>query len=304
MSFIPGPLRLRRENQRFFINTNEVRGTQSVSFNYAIPTAPLLHIGQTGTQRLVNGPYGGNASVSAHLLTGDPFLKYTGEAPFNGYLFETEDGRSLNGDAIDIAFTSGFLNSYTVNCAIGQIPMLDAQIQIAGNIGKLPSGESTSSRVSSDYSIISSTEDKDFSLKIADPRSLQLNIDDFETNRLNSFNIAFEIQRTPVYSVGEKMPIKCFVNYPISVSCNFQIDLDAHDLRSKSGYSHKTLRDFPCTQHTENLTLTFYDHYTESQIVQYSFTDLLLISQNHAANIDGNVVANLTYQALINKNKQ
>jgi len=304
MSFIPGPLRLRRENQRFFINTNEVRGTQSVSFNYAIPTAPLIHIGQTGVHRMVNGAYGGEASVSAHLLTGDPFLKYTGESPFNGYLFETKDGRSLNGDAVDIAFTSGFLNSYTINCAIGQIPMLDAQIQIAGNIGKLPSGESTSSRVSSDYSTISTTEDKDFSLKIADPRSLQLSIDDFETNRLNSFNIAFEIQRTPVYSVGEKMPIKCFVNYPISVSCNFQIDLDAHDLRSKSGYSHKILRDFPCTENTENLTLTFYDHYTESQIVQYSFTDLLLISQNHAANIDGNVVANLTYQALINKNKQ
>lgn len=304
MSFIPGPLRLRRENQRFFINTNEVRGTQSVSFNYAIPTAPLMHIGQTGTHRLVNGPYGGNVAVAAHLLTGDPFLKYTGESPFNGYLFETEEGRNLNGDAVDIAFTSGFLNSYTINCAIGQIPMLDAQIQVAGNIGKLPSGESTSSRVSSDYSTISTTEDKDFSLKIADPRSLQLNIDDFETNRLNSFNIAFEIQRTPVYAVGEKMPIKCFVNYPISVSCNFQIDLDAHDLRSKSGYSHKILRDFPCTENTENLTLTFYDHYTESQVVQYSFTDLLLISQNHAANIDGNVVANLTYQALINKNKQ
>jgi hypothetical protein len=304
MSFIPGPLRLRRENQRFFINTNEVRGAQSVSVNYAIPTVPLKHIGQTGTHRVVDGPYGGTASVSANLLTGDPFLKYTGEAPFNGYLFETEDGRNLNGDAVDIAFTSGFLSSYTINCAIGQIPLVDAQIQIAGNIGKLPSGESTSSRVSSDYAAISSTENKDFSLKIADPRSLQVSINDFETNRLNSFNISFEIPRTPVYTIGGKMPIKCFVNYPISVTCNFQIDLDAHDLRSKSGYSHKVLRDFPCTENTENLTLTFYDHFTESQIVQYSFTDLLLVSQNHSTNIDGNVVANLTYQALINKNKQ
>ena len=52
MSFIPGPLRLRRENQRFFINTNEVRGAQSLQFSYAVPSVPLRHIGQTGVHHV------------------------------------------------------------------------------------------------------------------------------------------------------------------------------------------------------------------------------------------------------------
>ena len=303
MSFIPGPLRLRRENQRFFINTNEVRGAQSLQFSYAVPSVPLRHIGQTGVHHVVDGPYAGNVSLSSFIFTGDPIIKHTGDSPFNGYLYETKEGKSLDADSIDIAFTSGFLNSYSINCGIGQIPRIDAEIGVVGNIGKLPSSEATSSLVSSDYSSIQSNENKDFDLKIADPRSLKISMNDFESNRLNSFSIAINIGRNPIYALGEKTPVEVKRNFPIEVLCSFQIDLDAHNMGSKAGYEQKVLRDFPCSETAEDLTLTFYDHYTESEVVSYSFSDLLLVSQSHGANIDGNVVATLGYRALINKNK-
>ncbi len=303
MSFIPGPLRLRRENQRFFINTNEVRGAQSVQFSYAVPSVPLRHIGQTGVHHVVDGPFIGNASVSSFIFTGDPFIKYTGDSPFNGYLYETEEGKSLDPDSIDIAFTSGFLNSYTLNCGIGQIPRVDTQVGVVGNIGKLPSGEATSSLVASHYHEINYNSTKDFDLKIADPRSLKISINDFESNRLNSFSISINVPRKPIYALGEKTPVSVERNFPIEVMCSFQIDLDAHNMGAKAGYQHKVLRDFPCSETVEDLTLSFYDHYTESEIVSYSFSDLLLVSQSHGANIDGNSVASLGYRALINKNK-
>ena len=207
----------------------------------------------------------------------------------------------MDASSIDIAFTSGFLNSYTLNCGIGQIPRIDTEIGIVGNIGKLPSSESTSSLVSSDYTSINSNETKSFDLKIADPRSLKLNINDFESNRLNNFSISVNMSRNPIYALGADTPIQVKRNFPLSVTCSFQIDLDAHNMASKQGYSHQILRDYPCTEKVENLSLTFYDHYSESEIVSYSFSDMILISQSHGANIDGNVVANLSYRALIDK---
>lgn len=317
MSFIPGPLRLRRENQRFFLNTNEVRGIQSIQFAYTIPSSPLVYIGQTGVAEIANGAYGGQASISTLIVKDDPFIDLTGDTPFNGYLYETKHKKALDSNSIDIGFTSGFLSTYSLTCGIGEIPKVDASISVFGNIGKIAPGDPTSnpltspgtagtagtSLVSTHYNTIQSSENKNFTLKIADPRSLSLSMDNFETNRLNNFSIDIDIARTPIYGLGEKSPIHVERNFPIPVTCSFQIDLDAHNMRSKTGYDHNTLRDFPCTEYTENLSLTFYDHYSDSEIISYNFTDLLLVSHSHAANINGNVVANLSYRALINKNK-
>ena len=309
MADIPGPLRLRRENQRFFISSTEVRGTQSVQLSYAVPATPLRHIGQTGVySEVAEGPYVGSFSTSTLFIQNDPYIAYTGDFITNGYLHETEHGKATSADTLDIAFTSGVLSSYTFNCSIGQIPRIDAQFAVFGNMGPLTSANANSSVFNSEISSQTTTTSaadngKDFTLQIADPRSLRISMDDFESNRLNSFSININVGRRPIYALGESTPVKICRDFPIEVQCSFQIDMDAHDLRSKTGYEHKVLRDFPCSPHTENLTLQLFDHNTDGLLQTYSFTDLLLVSQSQGANIGGNSTATLTYRGLIDEKK-
>lgn len=309
MADIPGPLRLRRENQRFFLSSTEVRGTQSVQMSYAVPATPLQHIGQTGVYpEIANGAYVGSFSTSALFVNNDPYISYTGDFLANGYLHEVEEGKATSVDTLDIGFTSGVLSNYTFNCAVGQIPRIDAQFSVFGNMGPLTSSNAESTTFSSEIASQTTTTSaadngKDFTLQIADPRSLTLSMDDFETNRLNSFSITIGVPRRPVYGLGEKTPIKICRNFPIPVQCTFQIDMDAHNMKSKTGYDHKILRDFPCSPHTENLTLQLFDHNTDGLLQTYSFTDLLLVSQSQGTNIDGNVTSTLSYRALIDKKK-
>ena len=309
MAYIPGPLRLRRENQRFFLSSTEVRGTQSVQMSYAVPSTPLKHIGQTGIYpEIANGPYIGQFSTSTLYVSNDPYISYTGDYVANGYLHETEEGKATSVDTLDLAFTSGVLSNYSFSCSIGQIPQISADFDIFGNMGPLTSLNANSKQFNNEISAQTATTQnssngKDFTLQIADPRSLQISMDDFESNRLNSFSINISVNRRPVYGLGEKTPIKICRDFPIAVECSFQIDLDAHDLRSKTGYEHKVLRDFPCSPHTENLTLQLFDHNTDGLLQTYSFTDLLLVSQSQGANIEGNAVSTLTYRALIDETK-
>lgn len=309
MAHIPGPLRLRRENQRFFLSSTEVRGTQSVQMSYAAPSIPLKHIGQTGVYpEIANGPYLGNFSTSTLFVNNDPYITYTGDNLANGYLHETEEGKPTSEDTIDIAFTSGVLTSYSFQCSIGAIPSISAEFAVFGNMGPLTMSNANSDQFNNEInaqttSTSAADNGKDFTLQIADPRSIQISMNDFETNRVNSFSVDINVSRRPIYGLGDSTPIKICRDFPISVECSFQIDLDSHDMRSKTGYEYKALRDFPCSPNLENLTLQLFDHNTDGLLQTYSFTDLLLVSQSHGANIDGNVVASLTYRALIDEKK-
>lgn len=112
--------------QKFFIENYEVSGVTSIDGGYQINEEPLNILGHGYFDSLVTEPLQGNFSIERSLITRDPLLNYTGEIGFNGGIY-------YNGTSFD--FVSGYLQDYSVSCAVGAIPSVSADIAVYGNIG-------------------------------------------------------------------------------------------------------------------------------------------------------------------------
>ena len=70
---------LSRDNQRLFINNEEIPGVQSVDFGYSVNGSLIKYLGMNSCDLIPNGPYAGSISISTLLLSDDPFIKYTAQ---------------------------------------------------------------------------------------------------------------------------------------------------------------------------------------------------------------------------------
>lgn len=275
--------RITRENQRFFINSTEIPGIQSVDASYDIGFSPIQYLGMSGP---VNGTVRraqvANFNVNALLISDDLFINYTGSTGFNGYLLTSKDNITNN-----FGFTSGYLNSYSSSYSIGQIPTVTAGIFAYGNAGKINLLDAAN-----DFNNIQ-TSSSNLLLKVPGPGSVSLNMDEFLYNRLNYYSIDINCSKTPYYSIGNRNPTTVDINWPIEVICSFQIELDAYEANS--------FKDFPFNNNLRNLELTVNDFNTNIQIATYQFNNLVLTAESRKASIDGGLTANLQFKTYLNR---
>ena len=77
--------------------------------------------------------------------------------------------------------------------------------------------------------------------------SISIVCDNFETNRVTSFNYALNINRNPLYSIGELEPCSVELIKPISFAANASIDVDEAFLEN----SHNFLK----TRENKNISI-------------------------------------------------
>lgn len=276
--------RLRRENQRIFINTQEIFGVQSVNSSFDVQHQPLKHIGQNNSPNLIYpGNQNGNVSISQILVTNDQFLPFTGESGFNGYVLRRYKDNSTN-----YSFTSGYLTSYSSRCSIGEIPQVDVNLMVLDNLGNIPSGYSL--QTSGDFNAIAGLTDN-FSANIAGYGSISINLSDFTTNRVLGYNLEIQIPRNPVYRIGRQLPEGVFTNYPLEVTCSFDFD--------RNDYANKELRDFLCNPTTQNLTLTLKNYLSSATIQTFTFNSMKFVGESYKTDANGNVSVTTTYKKFL-----
>ena len=276
---------LTREAEHFYIGSSEIPGVQSIDFNYTLGLEKVKNIGKNNNIFLPSGPQQGSVSVSLASITSDQFYQLTGNYGVNGYLIEDKSNLANN-----FSFTSGYLNSYSCNCSIGQIPQIAAQFQTFGNIGRISTTENND--VISDFANIPGSS-SNLLLKIADPGSLNVSIGDLNTNRLQSFNLGLSVPRVAVYSYGNAYPIAVMINYPIEIDLSLTID--------KNDYVAQNIRKFPFNDRNDTISLSFNDLQTKQNILNYSFGSMKLIGEAMRTDINGSVSTTLKYKGYILK---
>lgn len=268
-----------KEKQHFFIGTGEVFGVQSVDASFSAPVEELKYIGMDECVLIPNGPNVGEFQVSQFLVTDDNFLQYTGEAPISGYLLQSKTDYSQN-----FSFTSGYLTSYSMSCSIGGIPEVRATIRAFGSVGNLPTASVPSTIANSP---------SDFDLKIADPGSISINIDEFSTNRVTSFDLSIESERTPIYQVGGRVPLQVKTNYPMPVSLSFQVEVD--------DYEYINSDEYLCGETLKDITLTIKDFQTQSNLQVFNLKKMKKVSESVLSEISSNVSLNVQYRGYVNR---
>ena len=181
--------RIRREAEKITINGSGIQGVQSINAQYESVARPLDNLGVTEIQYAPQG--GQTASLQLNTLLINPLeaaysgsfsldvmQNFTGDIPFSGIIdYGTEK----------IYFSQGYLETYSVSCGIGEIPQTSTTSIIYGDFG--------TGVLFSEYAqgvpLIPS-------LNIPSYSSMEVNLDEFSSNRMTSFSVDIATPRVPI----------------------------------------------------------------------------------------------------------
>jgi hypothetical protein len=261
-----------KDQQRFFIGYTEIPGVQSVRPEYTNNAALVKYLGYSKYKHIPRGPQLGGISLSSLLISDDLLINYTGAAGFNGSIVKQDGTQS-------VGFTSGYLTSYSSRYSFGSLPQIDVGISVLGNLNQ--------PQTLSDYQGITGAA-SNLLLKVPGPGCLTLNIDEFATNRIISYDINIQCNRNPVYYLGNAYPTFVELITPLEVTCSFQIDIN--------DYQMKDFRRYPFSESVQNLSLAVNTFDAGDNIATYNFNDLFMIGEAYETTINGNAGVSVQYK--------
>ncbi len=219
--------RLNKQNLDFYLNQSQVHGVQDIQASYQMPVQHTKYLGMNSSFYTPEGAKTANLSVTSLLTTSNDFLSCTGEAGNYGFVTKKANPSSN----ILFGFQSGYLTSYTCGAQIGEVPTVRADFQIFNDAGSISSAGS--------FNQTSSTA-------LVNSNTIDIGINDFTTNRVNSFNLSIAVNRNPAYYLGSSTPFSVKSIYPLEVSCDFNIAQDNYVLQKLSdlSYNLKNISNF------------------------------------------------------------
>ncbi len=275
-----------KESQKFFISNNQISGVQSCNFQYNNALAPLKFLGQNSGCFIQAGTQIGKLSVKNLVISNNIWLQYTGTSGINAYIIED----TLNPGTKNFGCVSGWLTSYNNRCSIGQIPEESVSIDTYHNLGFIQSGESAA--VLADFTNIMNGTIGTSPLSIVSYGSISLTLNEFQTNRVNSYNLSIEVPRNPIYCLGTGVPIDVKVNFPVRVNCEFQYEI--------SDYTGLNMRSYPSKTKIQDITLILNDYLTNTPITTFGLNAMTLMSESFNMDVSSNrAVVSASYSKLI-----
>tara|TARA_R110000765_G_scaffold19671_2_gene51432 strand:- start:5709 stop:6548 length:840 start_codon:yes stop_codon:yes gene_type:complete len=274
--------RIRREAEKITINGSGIQGVQSINAQYESVARPLDNLGVTEIQYAPQG--GQTASLQLNTLLINPLeaaysgsfsldvmQNFTGDIPFSGIIdYGTEK----------IYFSQGYLETYSVSCGIGEIPQTSTTSIIYGDFG--------TGVLFSEYAqgvpLVPS-------LNIPSYSSMEVNLDEFSSNRMTSFSVDIATPRVPIYTLNADKPAKVIAGTPIEVNVNFSLDVD--------DYKIKNMRLVPDETIFKNTTITLKKNNSDTTLLSYSFDNMLLTSESFQGGAGSNATANFNLRSFI-----
>ena len=274
--------RIRREAENITINRTGILGVQSISTQYESVARPLDSLGITEIQYAPQGAQTASLQLNTLLthtleegyggqMSLDVMQNLTGNIPFSGI---------IDYGAEKIYFSEGYLETYSVSCGIGEVPQTSTNSIIFGDFG--------TGVLFSEYAQAPGLIP---SLNIASYNSMEVNLDEFTTNRMRSFSVDIATPRVPIYTLNADKPAKVIAGTPIEINVNFSLDVD--------DYKIKNMRFVPDETVFRNATITLKKNNSDTTLLSYSFDNMLLTSESFQGAANSNAVANFNLRSFI-----
>jgi len=246
----------------FFVSGQQLSGVESLDIGYNNSTSILNPLGFTSGVTSISGPTNQTVSFSRNLIYSDPILTYTGSHAISGSL-------NYNGNAY--GFRSGYLTSYSVNCAVGSIPKVNTSIAV---YDEMASGIDMSGDITT-------------SLSIPRQGSISATCDNSTTNRVVGFDYSLTVNRKPYYTIGSETPVEVKLIRPINYTASVQLEVDNAFL--ESGYAFLGTGK---NSRTVNFTINGRDGTTLQSL---SIPNACLVGEQINTSADGAIRLTLSY---------
>ncbi len=235
-------------DQYFVANGYQLSGIDSVSVSYSVPLENALTLGSMFGYNL-NNPFQAEVSINRTCLYNDPLLSLTGDSPISG---------SFKYNGLSYGFTSGYLNRYSINCAIGELPSIACSITVYGELKPtlevLPSQSHPS-------------------IFIPSPRSISVSGDNTSTNRVRGFSYELQINRQANFSIDSYQSVDEVVFLPpINISASLEFDA--------VNFTPENYEFFISSREKKTFNININDRASNNNILNLNIPNIELASQS------------------------
>ena len=278
--------------QSVFFDGFKLSGVQSVAGSYSISEKAINVAGIGFVDSIVNAPMQGDFSFNRKMVSFDPILRTNS---IGKYLYDENefDGAiAYNNDSNGFGFTRGRVNRYSVTCSVGEIPDIQTNITVYGQLGK--------DVVNYDNY---ATEDHP-EIKFIDQSSIKLSVSDFDIDAISDFSYTRSINLNPVYALGNGDASDWNQNYtdsqnlePVQVDTAYPIETDINFTMIANKYEIKKIADRLAASEESDVKIEICDAVDNNNIVN-SFTgiNMKLISESISSSIEDELSISMTYK--------
>lgn len=276
--------------QKIIINDYLLSGIQSVDGSYGISESPVRIAGVGFVDALLERPLQGNFKVSRKMVSRDPLLDINSVGK---YKFDEEeiDGVILYDDK-GFGFTKGRVTRYSVSCNVGELPNIETDIIVYGDLGKgVP------------IDPFGGLQEHP-PIKFPDQSSIKVSVSDFEVDAITSFSFSRTLNTVPVYAlpkgdsddwdvgvagVTNLEPVQIDTQYPIETDINFTMIADQYEVRQ--------IKDRLQSAPKSDVSIEIRDSFDNDYIINsYTGFNVRLIGETASSTLDGEMSISLTYK--------
>lgn len=276
--------------QTVIINGYALSGIQSVDGSYGISEKPVKVAGVGFVDALIDSPLEGTFSVNRKMVSRDPLLSTNS---LGKYEFDEQEVSGVilyDNDTKGFGFTRGRVSRYSVSCSVGEIPDIQTDITVYGNLG---SGVNMNAATQTHPPI-----------QYPDQSSIKVQISDFDIDAISDFSYSRAINMQPIYALpkgnaidwnagaassANLEPIQIDTQYPIETDINVTIIADEYQIRE--------IKDRIQAAPKSDVKIEIRDSFDQSSIIN-SFTgyNMRLTSEAINSAAEGEMTMSLTYK--------
>lgn len=120
--------------QTLVVNGYALSGVNNIDGSYGITEKPLRVAGVGFIDAIIDAPLEGNFTISRTMVGRDPLATVATNGRFD-YDENPVSGAIFYGDN-NFGFTNGRVTRYSVSCSVGQMPEIETDIRVFGQLGK------------------------------------------------------------------------------------------------------------------------------------------------------------------------
>lgn len=260
-----------RQDQKVYINNSQIVGIQEFNADYDSPIEIVKTLGMEAVSYYNNNNILAEISINKLLIDNDPFINFVDyDQVFSGHV-EYKDKY--------FAFNSGILNNYRLNCSVNEIPRLSVTLNALGEFGSGVNKPNKDSLIKPN-------------IDITDYADIEIDLDDFKFNRLQSIDLNINSEKNIIYTLGSSYPKEIKIIPPIVVDLQFTVKAD--------DYNFKNTRDLICKYKVDSFSIKFNKFKDpSSELFNFTFNQAIFMGETFEGSVDSSANIIIKYQGLI-----
>lgn len=276
--------------QTVIVNGIALSGVQNVNGSYGITEKPIRVAGVGFIDAFVNAPLEGNFTISRKMVSADPILDLNVLGQYNYDEQEISGSILYDNQTKGFGFTKGRVTRYSVSCTVGDIPDIQTDITVYGDLG---SGV-----------LVQPASKIHPPIQFTDQASISINVSDFSIDAVTDFSYSRSLNLQPMYAIPKGTDSEWYadskVDYanhdPIQIDTIYPIETDINFTMIASEYQIRQTKDRLRAAPESDVVIEIKDSKTKQVINSFTGVKARLISESSTSSVEGEMSISLTYK--------